>query len=1270
MSVYSISDLAQKLGGGTKDGSSLLKDWDVMVAYDEFSLNNLLSAQGAAVAAVQTVPEFTVSTQDGWGDTTTFVYDLTLSNPTLQFLPENSKGDFLEISFGLTGTITKNGTPRTIEPDWAITMVVTAPLVSAEGTVSQNGAFTGDPTTVQSSSGIVMTPTGKQNMVCICLQKDKLESITFTSTTTTGQNFISDGTTLNPAINDLATHLDGAASLSFYLSGVQGSPTNNSNNSLQPVCFMFSLVPAADPTTGGALCMWICVEGGVTSPENKGGQQTGLELQDPNSLAAVYPIPSGRNAAIYFNHTLIMNEIFLPPLTQAGLSNVEVLAFDTTKGLYYKYHFKNIVFTIILIFESAGTHISYNLPSNPSTLPGGSIALNGNDPMDPASVNVDSISFNPKDFTSDLYIKAGISTNNPNDTPLITFNNASSIYQANWSETVYTWEGRNRTSKTYSGKIDVTLSLPGQSEWQPAANTATPQISTTFNSTYTMTQTPVSGDTSWWQKISGEYWSNQLPPQFTAVPPSPPSISFTFPSLGYFLETNLLLPGANVFTPDPSITDQNNLTGGIAIPWDMIISGSIAKNLSTSVLGREVTGAFIPSCHRSLPPQQTTLSSTASTTSLEEQFISQVSNDSNKNTILSDLWNVVNGDDLDSINTQLQRVVSKYGFGNLDYENLANIMGYSYETDLAFMDAPVAEASLKKLTNGTMAMNVQDNPSFTFDLGVYSGVYTIDGSSDQLLLSPDTHAITYAGTTVVPETESDGNNQNPKYTVTWSSGSTANKDLVHYSVQFKATQIAKTANFQQSFSGTQTPDGGQPQPFAGTKLAPTPPFDIRWCYGTYVVSAPSDLKDSDLYVDRTDGSIEWQGDTFQPNLSTNTTTGTTTVSWTDSEGVIYAIFFYTTAGTQYFSGSLTTNGVAKEFKGKMKQDGSDPGIHDSVDSWTQLGNANNVMTVIFSTFTVGTIALATYKFWKREERKSKVNNKAKERDDNLVKSLADTVTDRKGAIDQSFKQVLTDKLNTNNDGWNDLNSDHFNDGARAIIQEALDRYYDANPNPNVANENGINDPSSPFWGDVYQRLHEYVSESVKVYGNDRMNPIDAPWKDLLSRSGFSDPEIADLTKATVDPRVATIVSNLMGNNLGDANTWARARANEVSMGKVSVEYKKLYDAAVIKVNDIQNIVDTYPGQIATKSGRITEIDQDLKKENLPDDERQRLEQEKSGLQNEIDNTLKPDLEKAQNDLQPAKDERDGYKETEDDARGKEPGEKTKGDDAIKRAFDL
>ncbi|KAF3913572.1 hypothetical protein ABW20_dc0106294 [Dactylellina cionopaga] len=1264
MTTYDISGLTAVLSGGTKNGNSLLQDWDILVAYDEFALNNLLGEQGAATKALQSVPEFTVTNTDDWGNTVTYDYVLELSNPTLKFLPETTKGDFLQISFGLTGTISRNGSLRTIPASYDINMIVTAPLVSAEGTISEAGAFQADPSTVQNSTGIVMTPSGKQNMVCICLQKNSLESITFTSDQSDGQLFIGDGTTLNPAINDLATHLDGAASLSFYLSGVQSSPTPQASNTdsmqLQPVCFMFSLVAADDTKTGGALCMYICVEGGV-SPKNQGGQRTGLGLMDPNYMKPLYPIPSGRNAAIYFNHFLIMDTIFLPSFTQAGLKNVQVLAFDATKG----------------------THLTYVLPSNPGVLQGENITLSSDAYGNSDAIEINSIGFDPVDFQSNIYIKAGISTDSPNDTALITFTNTSPTYQASWTENKAVYTGGEIVHETYSGIVDVSMALGGQSRWQQEATTTTPEILTSFDAAYTMTQTPVSGDTSIWQNILGQYWSNQLPPQYSAVPPSPPTITMSFPQLGYFLATNLLLPGSNVFTPDPAITDANNQIGGIAIPWDMVITGSIVANLkSEAPVAAKACKTFtalsrpqpLPHIHSPLlgsheishPQPQITAPIADPNASLEDRFLSDLSAYNNSNTFIGDMWSAVKGDDLDSITAQLDQVLAKRGYQDLNVDSLSNMVGYSYDSNMAFMLAGNGQASPKafKAMDG-------DAPTFVFDLGVYSGVYSIDGQADtvQLLLSPDTHAITYAGTTVVPTITSDNNTQSPQYTVSWSSGTADNKDLVNYAIQFKAVQVANSGNFQQSFVGTQTPSESitsTPTPFSGTKLATTPPFDLRICAGTYVVSAPSDMKDSILYVARADGSIQWQGDTFQPHLTVDTQSGATNVSWTDSDGAAYTVNFYNADGNQYFSGYITSNDLKNEFRGQLKQDGTDPGIKDAISAWGQLSQGTAIIDILMSTFTVGTIIFAIIKFSQRKARKEKENNKAQQRDEQLVGLTVDAIKSRDESIHSSYVEALTEKMNRDNASWKKIGSMAFDDGAKDIIRDKLAEIYQNHPD--AIDKNGIVNPNDDtIWGDLHAELREYVQEKVDLYGKDNMNPISDTWRDLLNKQAYSADDIADLTKDVVGPRVDAIVSNLVGTNLKD-KTWAQARVNEIAMNTINSKYTNIADRALNRVNRLQNIVNTYPDDITTDGNRITAIDKALGN-NPTNDKKAELESEREVLENNIQ-TKQSALDDANANLQPAKDRETRNRQIAEDAGDNSNAEVRDGNNALKEAFKL
>ncbi|KAF3923454.1 hypothetical protein ABW21_db0207560 [Orbilia brochopaga] len=802
------------------------------------------------------------------------------------------------------------------------------------------------------------------------------------------------------------------------------------------------------------------------------------------------------------------------------------------------------------------------------------------------------------------------------------------------------------------------MSFGGQGVWQPDATRVTPEISTTFQPTYTMTQTPVSGDSSKWSWNTGEYWSNQLPPAYSTVAPNAPTINLSFPQFGYFLATNLLLPGSNIFGPDATITDASNPTGSIAMPWDMIISGTIAAKLSDSA----PTLAKNPCEDLS---QQIQNASTAS--SLEDKFLSQVSAYNDSNTLATDLWNPISGDDADTITTQLKQIFTTRGYQNLNADNLSTLIDYSYDSDLKF-----SVATYGKSWASTPGVNVRDVPVYTFDLGVYSGVYSIDGQPDsvQLLLSPDTHAITYAGTTVVPTITSDNNDQNPNYTVSWSSGSAEKKDLVHYAINFQAVQVAKSSNFQQLFVGTQMPqtsDGSSsPATFSGTKLASTPPFDLRICGGTYVISAPTDSVGSSLYVDRADGNIEWAGDTFQPKLTLDTTTGATRVSWTAKDAA-YDISFYNAAGKQYFSGYKTSSGTKSQFQGELKQDGSDPGIADSISGWETLGRSANTIDVVLSTVTVITLGIAIVRFYKRDERKENESQKAQQRDDAIVMEVVKVVSDRKGAIHTAIEAQLADQLVHNNDAWRNMDDTMFNDGARAIIQDKLDEYY--KDDPDVVNVNGINDPTSKLWQEVHDALTTYVTEHVQLYGNEHMDPVTGNWKTLLHAEGYISAEVTKLTENALQPRVDQIVNKFVGASLTDPNTWARARANEVAINQVKVTYTKIYEDAKAKVTQLDNIITTYQGFIDGDKGKVSTIDTELQNPTTPDDRRAELEKEKAKLQNDIKNNQTV-LDNAAGEIIGARSDLNDAGKVKDDSEANELTERVKGDQAGQSAFDL
>ncbi|KAK6541997.1 hypothetical protein TWF694_007769 [Orbilia ellipsospora] len=1158
VAASSLVELVSAMEGGTGENESLLQGWDVLVSYDTDVLNTLLAAQGKTIANIQDVPEFHIDIKSMSGKVlNTQTYNLKLSNITINF--RNTSGSKpLMVTFKVTGTI-KDKVDETVTnvPDDVYLNVYTT-LANVQGTISKDGTFNPGSGTSQGPEWLVTTEPGVHNAVCIDLEQNTDLEADFSSTSDAGKLFVDDS---DQAVLNLKKHLKNTAGLGFCLAAVQntGETLVEGVLALQPTCFMMSLVPAPDGSTGsGALCLWIAVDGGVSAPGNKGGSTKPADLEfktydkTSKAMTSKYPIPSGRNASIIFNHSFVKDKLFA-----AGL---------TSRGCTYP--------TLPIANEF---NLSFNLPSVKVDVLGFKSPKNDSPQWD-----IGALSFNISSNPCTMKISPKVVTNDPTAGVPISMTYGTANGSSDWTEEYFNpWAGE----PVYEfGTTEMAFDCSGSYTWTQNQNKLT--TTANFPSVYTATTVPGGYSVKW-----GEAWSNQIPEKWKEVSVKIPIPSLEFPSVDTFLVTNLLLPGQKIFTADDIVADVSNfkkVVGGFAIPWDMILTGTIASPTPTLVPAPENTPERLRSkMSRFRPlPMKAGTDNNSNNISLENKFLDTFFSTTDT-TMAKDMFASIGTDvDVDPSDAVLD-AIAKHGFGEMDADKLGDLLGLSLESEIALegltdSDLPPTPAPTdtpEAFSGGFRA--TFDNTTPTFDLHAYAGVYAVNKvDTDLLIVDPGTAAITYKGATKASTITSNNDTNNPIYTVSWSTGSSGTNDLTTYKIVFSSTP--QESGFQQLFTGTVNASNNNSD-FNGVKLVPVPKFDVRVAGGRYTVTKPAEYDQAILLVDIVTGEIVFDSERTMPTQNI-TSDGQTHILWKLVDGTAFDVVFNMGQTGMSFTGKVKdTAGTSSDFVGSIPPDSAPASGRDE---WDNFGNGSNVFGTIMNIIQVGTMLYAVIMWTQRKKKANKIEGARKQKMEVLTKMVGRRVVTRKKLVLNHVGTLASRKIDENKAAW----KPRLDPQLDAIVKAALTKKIQELQQSKVIHPDAEMPPlTDQVWAQVHDAAKQTLKDSLQVFGRSAIKPFDAASVKLLTELGLTSKNILDATNTAVNNAADGLVSNLAGANFTDPASYVYSMVQS-ARSAANIEFIKNNRAdAVRQSNSLKSDILTIDNTTRTDNARLIEL---------------------------------------------------------------------------------
>ncbi|GAB1194493.1 hypothetical protein APSETT444_003739 [Aspergillus pseudonomiae] len=524
-------------------GKDTTHGWDVVVSYDEDKINDFLEAH--PISAIESLPPFrgTGHDEDDSGQVVAreYEFDIKLRSPKLQFIGRHG---LAKLDFTITGTYKRHPSSSASVnqlPD-GYQASIGAELYNVLGTLNDAGGnrqFISPPSSHQS---------GPNNATDVQLNSARG---VYLSLKEPEVHFQPQGGKISSAAKDalrdgLRNYLQ-QGTQEYLIAGVAGYDTDPSMIAIRPARFCFTVTPKDEDGTPGFLSMWIGVEGGHKNGLQPSGMTT-LAFQ-PGGTTYRSPIPSQTSASIIFSHD-IMAGLFLKPNLEGFLDDVKVTSFPGTGGME---------------FTGCLKHPGVKIPAQHTEKDIGYRVTEISD--------YDGFNFTVTNPPATVTVKPGITTSSE-DAILISYK--SKPETSEWS---VNYKATEWAPPPKSGAVSATLSWKAKGQWiagtQARPNliglTMTPDQNWSLNASETDHSNFF---TEWANKINGGI---DVPDHYEGLQP-PAVFNLTMRALDYFLTTNLLFPGRQMFKAHIPVASAHANEKGLAVPRDLILTGDITSS--------------------------------------------------------------------------------------------------------------------------------------------------------------------------------------------------------------------------------------------------------------------------------------------------------------------------------------------------------------------------------------------------------------------------------------------------------------------------------------------------------------------------------------------------------------------------------------------------------------------------------------------------------------------------------------------------------------------
>ncbi|KAE8155238.1 hypothetical protein BDV25DRAFT_134986 [Aspergillus avenaceus] len=538
--TLSLKDLV-----GEMTGNKTTNGYDVLVAYTQSKVNDLLKARADSLTDLQTLGPFTLQLWDlRKKEYYPMVVNLKVKSPVLKF--QGVENVILRYDVESGNTKIENNDAEDLPAGLVIEL--TAKLSNVSGTVNAAGEFTettvsgGGPASVKPPGyKVVLNQSDKQAAQGVCIDMKTVQADVKAvegSTPLAGQK----AEDLKAIRSNIANHFQEAATVKYYLAGVSNTYAGEANaHILRPVSFNFTI--AAGGTDDATLCMWIEVSHGANNGTPTTGQSSAtFHPKDKDRI----PLATGSTGSVILSHDIVWDQFLKPNLDK---SFIEMKAEPSTSEAAYK---------------ATG---QLNTP----TYFKAKVNIEKYETLYSRTLKRDEIAFWPRWPESTISINRGIAKSTDN-AATIAYKSGERTVNWSWSYSpfngksqgdagtaylTYSWGARGKWTNTTTGDHPNTISM----EWDRDAHW-----------TITGRAKEKDGFTKFAMAMSGNSTDSTVPADLTDSTVPGPNVNLTMNSLDYFLTTNLICPGKHMFKAHAIGKDD---TKGLAVPHDLIITGDI-----------------------------------------------------------------------------------------------------------------------------------------------------------------------------------------------------------------------------------------------------------------------------------------------------------------------------------------------------------------------------------------------------------------------------------------------------------------------------------------------------------------------------------------------------------------------------------------------------------------------------------------------------------------------------------------------------------------------
>ncbi|CAD6448514.1 2d174b5d-fd00-4191-816f-e42350dcf1be-CDS [Sclerotinia trifoliorum] len=326
----------------------------------------------------------------------------------------------------------------------------------------------------------------------------------------------------------------------------------------------------------------------------------------------------------------------------------------------------------------------------------------------------------------------------------------SNTKRLEWSKNTYIGNASDGFWDPEHGACNLTFKWSAKGQWKGSQNMKDHpnQLGITFNFDNTFGVEVNAEGASFWNSLLGKV--DSVPSEYSSLKPPAPTIDLKLKPLDYFLTTNLLLPGEQVFIADSPVPENSGIQSGLMTPRDTILTGQIATSLAGKNMRIKALNA-----HRLLSGQAMVAEPSPPPTGLNGWKEALLSFPDNK--ILADML-LCYSKATDKTDAAIESVLASHNFKDLIDADFFALWGTSMDQ---LINPKSTTQAAPKLAEAAGIRSI--------DLRLFGAIYAVaqpkDAEGEQFMIHPTRGTIVFGRDEITPLQTFDTNTQ--KTVITW-----------------------------------------------------------------------------------------------------------------------------------------------------------------------------------------------------------------------------------------------------------------------------------------------------------------------------------------------------------------------------------------------------------------------------------------------------------------------------------------------------------------------